>query len=68
MPTYYDKLKDKKLGFIAIDNFQLHLFNCTTFMLSHFHKDHMCGINNQWFKTTFDNVGNDTVLYMNCIV
>lgn len=62
MSTFGGKLEEKDLGFIAIDNFENHLFNCTTFMLSHFHKDHMRGIHDQRFEMVFNNIKNK-VLY-----
>lgn len=40
MSTFGGKLEEKELGFIAIDNFEPYLLNCTTFMLSDFHKDY----------------------------
>lgn len=63
MSTFCGKLEEKKLGFIGIDNFESHLFNCTTFMLSHFHKDHMRGINDQCFQTVFNCAASNMALY-----
>lgn len=44
MYTFSKKLEGSELAFIGIDCFESQLLNCTTFFLSHIHKDHMRGI------------------------
>lgn len=63
MSTFCGKLEEKELAFIAIDCFESHLLSCSTFMLSHFHQDHMRGICDESFQHFFNNALNDTVLY-----
>ncbi|XP_060850020.1 protein artemis-like [Rhopalosiphum padi] len=58
MSTFCGKLEEKELSFIGIDSFESHLLNCSTFMLSHFHKDHMRGIQDHSFQVTFNNTKN----------
>lgn len=63
MSTFCGKLEEKELGFIGIDSFESHLLSCSTFMLSHFHKDHMRGIQDQSFQAAFNNIKNNMILY-----
>lgn len=63
MSTFCGKLEEKELSFVSIDCFQSHLLSSTTvFFLSHAHKDHMRGIEDQWFQTSF-NSSENMVLY-----
>jgi len=63
MSTFCGKLEEKELAFIGIDSFESHLLSCSTFMLSHFHKDHMRGIQDQSFQMAFNNTKNNMILY-----
>ncbi|XP_015365733.1 PREDICTED: protein artemis isoform X1 [Diuraphis noxia] len=63
MSTFCGKLEEKELAFIGIDSFESHLLSCSTFMLSHFHKDHMRGIQDQSFQVAFNNTKNNMMLY-----
>lgn len=63
MSTFCGKLEEKELAFIGIDSFESHLLSCSTFMLSHFHKDHMRGIQDQCFQVAFNNIENNMMLY-----
>lgn len=59
MSTFCGKLEEKELSFVSIDCFQSHLLNSTTvFLLSHAHKDHMRGIEDQCFQIAFNNSKN----------
>ncbi|KAF0749463.1 protein artemis isoform X1 [Aphis craccivora] len=63
MSTFGGKLEEKELSFIGIDSFESHLLSCSTFMLSHFHKDHMRGIQDHSFQVAFNNTKNNMMLY-----
>lgn len=63
MSTFCGKLEEKELAFIGIDSFESHLLSCSTFMLSHFHKDHMRGIQDQTFQMAFNDIKNNMMLY-----
>jgi len=63
MSTFCGKLEEKELAFIGIDSFESHMLSCSTFMLSHFHKDHMRGIQDQYFQVAFNNIKNNMLLY-----
>ncbi|XP_025208461.1 protein artemis isoform X1 [Melanaphis sacchari] len=63
MSTFCGKLEEKELSFIGIDCFESHLLSCSTFMLSHFHTDHMRGIQDHFFQEAFNNTKNNMMLY-----
>lgn len=63
MSTFCGKLEEAELSFLAIDCFEAKLLNCTTFFLSHFHKDHMRGIEDECFQMAFNSNQNNMVLY-----
>lgn len=63
MSTFCGKLEEPELSFLAIDCFEPKLLNCTTFFLSHFHKDHMRGIEDECFQMAFNNDQNNMLLY-----
>lgn len=63
MSTFSGNLEEEKLDFIAIDCFQPKLYECSMFLLSHAHEDHMCGLYDETFQEVFNNTKNNMVLY-----
>lgn len=63
MSTFKGRLSDHRIGFICIDYFRPETYDCTAFMVSHVHWDHLQGLFDREFIELLNDDSTNKFLY-----